>query len=186
MEKELERRAPPAERDDIRVAGNRCPYCHDEVARESADVCRDCLARHHPACWAEAPRCGSCGSVEVLRPIRRDPLSSNEARAIVAETLRSEGFATDGLEPARCTAPGCHEPRAERKLRCQRHVDAARRHGRRLAGLALGSAGLAMIAVGAVQAIRSGSAAPLVGAVCMAGALFATGMFVPGYVGDPD
>jgi hypothetical protein len=173
-EREVERRVepPPAERDDVRVAGNRCPYCHEDVPRETADVCRDCLARHHAACWAEAPRCGACGSVEVLRPVRRDPLSSNEVRAIVAETLRGEGFATDGLEPrlsagARCSVMGCERSRADRKLRCRRHIEEARRTGRR-GGWALFAVALAVFAAGIVGSGTSQSLGAFVGGATLA------------------
>ena len=47
---------------------NRCPFCHDDVSVEQNDwvACRDCLARHHSACWEEGAACGSCGSTTAL------------------------------------------------------------------------------------------------------------------------
>jgi len=46
----------------------RCPYCHADVSPERNDwvVCRDCLARHHLACWHEGKRCATCGKKKYL------------------------------------------------------------------------------------------------------------------------
>ena len=56
--------ALPAERSDVRVAANRCPFCHEDVQLETSEwvACRSCQARHHRDCWSEAGACGSCGT----------------------------------------------------------------------------------------------------------------------------
>ncbi len=106
MEKEKDRsdepcHEPAPERDDVKVAGNRCPYCHEDVPRETADVCRDCLARHHAACWAEAPRCGTCGCTEVMRTVTGvlaaagpDIESARASNRSEATRLRIEAWST--------------------------------------------------------------------------------------------
>lgn len=41
-----------------------CPYCRDEVAEHQPQlVCKRCLTRHHPECWAELGHCSvhACG-----------------------------------------------------------------------------------------------------------------------------
>lgn len=44
-----------------RAAQTRCPYCHDDLPREQpATACQACQAAHHPECWAEHGRCGTC------------------------------------------------------------------------------------------------------------------------------
>jgi hypothetical protein len=48
----LERRGP----------GQRCPYCHDDVARTSAAVaCTTCFSVHHRDCFAERGSCSIFG-----------------------------------------------------------------------------------------------------------------------------
>ena len=56
----------PAEREDVHVAANRCPFCHDDVQATALDgvVCAQCLTRHHDACWKEAAKCSSCGHAQ--------------------------------------------------------------------------------------------------------------------------
>ncbi|MBI3725000.1 hypothetical protein HY251_13755 [bacterium] len=47
----------------------RCPYCHSDVSPDHNDwvVCRDCLARHHTACWWEGgKKCATCGKRKYL------------------------------------------------------------------------------------------------------------------------
>ena len=73
MEKQKPRAAPPpevVERDVVRVATNRCPFCHDDVAVEGNDwvSCRSCQARHHVACWDEGGCCSACGAEGRLVP----------------------------------------------------------------------------------------------------------------------
>jgi hypothetical protein len=43
-------------------APQRCPFCHSQVALEHDRwvACRQCLARHHAACWGEGGACGAC------------------------------------------------------------------------------------------------------------------------------
>lgn len=78
MEKE---RVPPPPREpapgdeseepgrEVPIAGlNRCPWCHDACAPESATVCQQCLARHHPECWEATGACSSCRSAKALQP----------------------------------------------------------------------------------------------------------------------
>lgn len=72
----------------VDLGRDRCPYCHDEVSRESAVVCQSCLARHHVDCWDEAGRCSSCGALERLEPKGRPRLTKELAR----QTLSSAGF----------------------------------------------------------------------------------------------
>jgi tetratricopeptide (TPR) repeat protein len=74
-------RPEPADRDDIRFARNRCPYCHDDIATQADDwvACKDCLARHHEACWDESGRCGSCGSEARLAEEEAPPATATQA-----------------------------------------------------------------------------------------------------------
>lgn len=68
-EKPPTERVPDAPaRDDVKVATNRCPFCHADVSVERNDwcSCRSCQARHHTACWAESKRCGACGDERCL------------------------------------------------------------------------------------------------------------------------
>ena len=51
---------------DVRIAANRCPFCHEGVEVEGSVACLVCLGRHHAACWTELNRCGSCGGTRVL------------------------------------------------------------------------------------------------------------------------
>ncbi|MCA8924198.1 MAG: hypothetical protein KDD82_20480 [Planctomycetes bacterium] len=93
MEKPPADRPPaPVERDDVRVAAHRCPYCRDDVASTEGVVCRECLTRHHPGCWDEAGRCSSCGS---------------GVRLEVPSATRAAGSPRSG--PA-CALPRCEEP----------------------------------------------------------------------------
>jgi len=78
---------PPPERDDVKVNAHRCPYCHDDVAAADGVVCRDCLTRHHPACWDEAAKCSSCGSTTRLAT-ERPPLTD----ALITEALTARGY----------------------------------------------------------------------------------------------
>ena len=59
---------PVVTRDDVTVAAHRCPYCRDVVERDAElVVCRDCLTRHHAACWIEGnAACSSCASTDCL------------------------------------------------------------------------------------------------------------------------
>ncbi|MEZ6185437.1 MAG: hypothetical protein R3F62_10555 [Planctomycetota bacterium] len=54
--------------DDVEVTVHslRCPYCHDGCTPAESVACRDCLARHHSACWEERGRCASCSSIHKL------------------------------------------------------------------------------------------------------------------------
>lgn len=54
---------PVVERDDVRVATNRCPFCHDDIVvdQDSWVSCRSCQARHHDQCWTEQGQCSACG-----------------------------------------------------------------------------------------------------------------------------
>ena len=91
MEKE---RVPPPPREpapaddtaatgrDVPIAGlNRCPWCHDACAPDSATVCQQCLARHHPECWEATGACSSCRSAKALQP------AQPPAIAVTAEEL---------------------------------------------------------------------------------------------------
>lgn len=49
------------------AGATRCPFCHEECAPEvEVVVCRECLSRHHSACWGEGRACASCGAAEFL------------------------------------------------------------------------------------------------------------------------
>ena len=78
---------PPRERDDVKVNAHRCPYCRDDVTAAESVVCRDCLTRHHPACWDEPAKCSSCGSTARLAS-ERPPLTDER----VGELLREHGY----------------------------------------------------------------------------------------------
>jgi hypothetical protein len=96
----------------------RCPFCHDGIAAE-ADwlACRQCLARHHAACWRETGRCASCTGDEPLVSGSSTPLRAGEEEiaalrretelATRAAARRDErtarfilGLATFGIQPA--------------------------------------------------------------------------------------
>src|SRR4051812_36381946 len=52
-----------------RGGATRCPYCHEECPPgEDVRVCRECLARHHAACWSESEGCAGCRAREALAP----------------------------------------------------------------------------------------------------------------------
>lgn len=74
----------------IDLGRDRCPFCHDDVARDEAVACQDCLARHHPACWDEGTRCASCGADGRLEPTR-PPLTFERARRILHEAGYDHG-----------------------------------------------------------------------------------------------
>ncbi|MBL4844206.1 MAG: hypothetical protein JKY65_01660 [Planctomycetes bacterium] len=60
------------ERDDVHVASNRCPFCHEDVTPDESVACQGCLARHHRECWTESgAACSSCGSEVCLEPAQR-------------------------------------------------------------------------------------------------------------------
>jgi hypothetical protein len=50
----------------------RCPFCHGDIAPRGDDwvACRDCLARHHSACWSELHACSTCGRRDFLGTTR--------------------------------------------------------------------------------------------------------------------
>ncbi|MDC3379033.1 hypothetical protein OAX78_01965 [Planctomycetota bacterium] len=52
------------ERERVKVPGDRCPYCHDEVERSASDklACNECMAWHHSSCWQEHGSCAACGA----------------------------------------------------------------------------------------------------------------------------
>lgn len=61
---------------DLHVLGGagRCPFCHDSIDVRALRwvACAACLARHHDVCWAEAPRCASCGGQALVHAPGRD------------------------------------------------------------------------------------------------------------------
>lgn len=93
-----EGKADPQGKGKVKVARSptRCPFCHEDVAADSAaTVCQACLSRHHAPCWSEGGRCGSCGQTRALEaaPERAGP----------------GGCACCGLQQAsaRYACPGC-------------------------------------------------------------------------------
>jgi hypothetical protein len=73
--KKAQHDAPPpglAQRDDVRLLANRCPFCRDDVSQDSelSVACQACLTRHHAPCWQEAGRCSSCGDERVLARLK--------------------------------------------------------------------------------------------------------------------
>lgn len=52
----------PQEAAKYQATPQRCPFCHEQVQVEQDRwiACAQCLARHHEACWQEAPVCGAC------------------------------------------------------------------------------------------------------------------------------
>ena len=100
-------RAPdpePVERDDVHVATNRCPYCHDNIVQGEVRLgCPHCMAWSHKACWEEGDaQCSSCGGA----------------------------FQNLGSLQAACATAGCDEPLAtllgQSWTRCRIHEGAAR------------------------------------------------------------
>jgi len=92
---------PPPERDDVKLAVSRCPYCRDDVAAEGSAVCEGCLTRHHPACWDEAARCSSCGSTSRLQ--RAQP---GQARG----PIHDPEWYMPPPAPVQCVWVGCERP----------------------------------------------------------------------------
>ena len=75
MTREPEKDRPPRpmvqlKTDSVRAQASpvRCPYCHADLVLEKPDwvACRECLARHHVACWNETASCANCRSESVL------------------------------------------------------------------------------------------------------------------------
>jgi hypothetical protein len=68
---------------EVKGSPTRCPYCHDDCAPGQDEVaCRECLARHHRACWGERGACGSCSSTQALEA---ETLDAAQARSVLAE-----------------------------------------------------------------------------------------------------
>lgn len=62
----------------------RCPFCHEACApAEDVRVCRECLSRHHAACWGEGAACASCGAGEALAPEATAPAASASRAVLV-------------------------------------------------------------------------------------------------------
>lgn len=76
----------PVERDDVRLAANRCPYCHDDVPRQLGVACQVCLARHHPDCWEEGGACAACSATERLV---REESSTTRGRGVSRQITQS-------------------------------------------------------------------------------------------------
>jgi hypothetical protein len=143
-----------ADRPDVRVATSRCPYCHEEVSPASADVCRDCLARHHGGCWGESKGCAACGSSHVLRPVR-PPLTPELAR----ELLAREGYPELEVDQvlgvpgtARCAMVGCDKRGVIQgslgpQLHCLPHARDAR-NGVGIGGVLLLALAVVLVAIG--------------------------------------
>jgi len=156
MEKHKVTAPPPeaAERDDVHVVANRCPYCHDAVVVSASDwsSCRGCQARHHEACWDEAGACASCGGTARLVA---------EGRSSIGPALTGVGFAASvmGFLSGAMTSPldmlrfsgaiglltvlfGCYLV-----VRCARQVRrrASGRELERSAGLGLALLGLGLL-----------------------------------------
>ena len=92
---------PPQERDDVKLAVSRCPYCRDDVAAEGSAVCEGCLARHHPACWDEAGACSACGSASRLERAQRRPMGGR---------VHDPEWDTPPPAPVECAWVGCERP----------------------------------------------------------------------------
>src|SRR5947209_358484 len=75
----------------------RCPFCHEGVALEGDwFACRQCLARHHAACWRETSRCSACQGDQALITGSSSPIPAGED---VVDALRRESART-ALEAA--------------------------------------------------------------------------------------
>lgn len=70
----------------VHASPTRCPFCHEGCDAEVENrVCRDCLARHHAACWAEGAACANCGSGRSMEPSAAAPeLTAERARLLLA------------------------------------------------------------------------------------------------------
>jgi len=75
----------------------RCPYCHSSVAPEAEDwvACKQCLARHHRACWDEGHRCASCSATTPL--VAEAPPRALAAGDVIAPLVGVETAAPDDL-----------------------------------------------------------------------------------------
>ncbi len=107
----------PVERDDVHVAANRCPFCHEDVEAQESVVCQGCLTRHHEACWEESGVCSSCGGAQRLTSATPRP--------------------TDSKQPLQrnCLIKGCKEVSLPTERGCLEH---AIRHRRLEAALSVG------------------------------------------------
>ncbi len=147
----LDPSAPDAPAVDVKSGSPvRCPYCHDTctASDERAVVCRDCLSRHHDACWREGEaRCSSCGSKRVLRG--RDP----EVKVAPAELqLVKRGLSREAVDRLRRRYPELDEAASLRAL-----LEAASRalnetDKTEVLGLSQGSV-VAIVAIGGVLLI---------------------------------
>jgi hypothetical protein len=69
---------------------HRCPFCHEPVTLESDWLaCRQCLARHHTACWQEANRCAACTGESALVTGTATILDGDPVAAVRRETQRA-------------------------------------------------------------------------------------------------
>jgi hypothetical protein len=94
---------------EVKGSPTRCPYCHDDCSPGVDDVaCRECLARHHAACWNEHGACGTCGSTQRFEA-KVERLDLARARRTLIEAGSSpaevdEFFASLAARPAEDSA----------------------------------------------------------------------------------
>lgn len=63
----------------------RCPFCHAACAADAdAQVCADCLSRHHTGCWDEGGGCASCRGQRSLGLRQENPEATIYGGAIDA------------------------------------------------------------------------------------------------------
>jgi hypothetical protein len=109
---------PPVARDDVRLAVNRCPFCHEDVAVSDPEavVCRQCLARQHGGCWSEAKACGACRGTEAL-VAKKAPLARRSGHPFAALAFV---VTTIGLFGASAIIFAVRDARAREKLAFER------------------------------------------------------------------
>lgn len=90
------------ERDDVRVAASRtrCPFCHSSFADDEWVACRECLARHHVACWGENGACATCAATRFI--IGDRGVASSRARVIATTIVGASIAALVGTIPFGC------------------------------------------------------------------------------------
>jgi hypothetical protein len=82
---------------------HRCPFCREGADADTSVVCRDCLTRHHAACWDEGgAKCSSCGGA---RRLEAEKLTLGKA----VQLLEAQGYPAEEIKallaPAVSAAP---------------------------------------------------------------------------------
>ena len=109
--------SPPSSsrRSSARSVDTRCPYCHDLLAVDAAQVdCGGCGTRHHGACIEELGRCTVLGCAWTVDGRPPPPILASPTEALrrqVAERVRTRGTAYRAArDAARVAGEGPPQP----------------------------------------------------------------------------